>query len=204
LCQNPGRPEIRPGRNSVFLILIAFALLNAPAFAEPDGKALFDSGRHSEAIAAWRKAVEQRGDAEAAFRLGDTFEAGAVVEENLPEAAKWYAIAATVGHAGAQAALGAFYEAGAGVKQSLDQAMHWYGQCAAHNNAACQFNLGRLYSSGEPARQDLIEAYKWYYLAARGGQIPFDSDEFTALAGRMTAEQKRQAMRRVAAFTPLN
>ncbi len=174
-------------------------LSSSAAFAGPDGKALYDRGLHSEAIDWWRQAAGA-GDAEAAFRLGDTFEAGAVVEENLPEAAKWYLIAAKAGHAGAQSALGAFYETGAGVEQSLQQARQWYAACAAQNNAACQFNVGRLYSSGDTATQDLIEAYKWYYLAAKGGQIQFDSDEFVALAGRMTAEQKREAMHRAMAF----
>lgn len=183
-------------------LFFAFLAAAAPAGAEENGQALYDRGLHAEAIAWWRKAVKETGDPEAAFRLGDTFEAGAVVEENLPEAAKWYEIAAQAGHAGAQAALGAFYEAGAGVAQSTEKAAYWYGKCAEGGNAACQFSLGRLYNLGDAAKQDLIEAYKWYYLAAKGGQILFDSDEFVALAGRMTAAQKREAMQRAVAFTP--
>lgn len=183
-------------------VFAAWLVVTASAGAEEDGKALYDRGLHAEAIAWWRKAVEERGDPEAAFRLGDTYEAGAVVDENLPEAAKWYEIAAQAGHAGAQSALGAFYEAGAGVAQSSEKAAFWYRKCAEGGNAACQFSLGRLYNLGDAAKQDLIEAYKWYYLAAKGGQILFDSDEFVALAGRMTAEQKREAMQRAVAFTP--
>lgn len=185
------------------LILLAWVTAGTPAIAEEDGKALYSSGRHDEAIAWWRRAVAERNDPEAAFRLGDTYEAGAVVEENLSEAAKWYEIAAKAGHPEAQSALGAFYDAGAGVEQSTEKAAYWYGQCAARGDATCQFQVGRLYSLGKPATDDLVEAYKWYYLAAKGGQIAFDSDEFTALAGRMTAAQKQAAVQRALAFAPI-
>lgn len=183
-------------------MLVGVLILGAaPAWAD-EGSDLFGVGRYDEAIAWWKQAAETHLDHEAEFRLGDYYESGGVEPENLPEAAKWYALAADGGHAGAQFALGSFYEAGAGVEQSVEKAAFWYGKCAALNIANCQFNLGRLSSSGETGAQDLVEAYKWYYLSAKNGFLEFDADELVALAARLTSEQKREAVQRAIAFKP--
>jgi TPR repeat protein len=176
-------------------------LASFPVMAD-QGKALFDSGKYSDAVAWWKQASETSQDHQAEFRLGDYYESGGVEPENLPEAAKWYALAAEGGHAGAQFALGSFYEAGAGVEKSVEKAAFWYGKCAARNIANCQFNLGRLSSSGEAGAQDLVEAYKWYYLSAKNGFLEFDAEELVTLAARLTSDQKREAVQRAVAFKP--
>lgn len=184
-------------------ILVGLLIIGAgPAWADK-GSELFRVGRYDEAIAWWKHASVTRNDHEAAFRLGDYYESGGVEPENLPEAAKWYALAAEGGHAGAQFALGSFYEAGAGVEKSVEKAVLWYGKCAARNIANCQFNLGRLSSSGETGAQDLVEAYKWYYLSAKNGFLGFDAEELVTLAARLTSDQKRQAVQRAMAFKPV-
>ena len=176
-------------------------LTSAPVMAD-QGKELFDSGKYSDAVAWWKQASETSQDHQAEFRLGDYYESGGVEPENLPEAAKWYTLAAEGGHAGAQFALGSFYEAGAGVEKSVEKAALWYGKCAARNIANCQFNLGRLSSSGEAGNQDLVEAYKWYYLSAKNGFLEFDAAELVTLAARLTSDQKREALKRAIAFKP--
>lgn len=176
-------------------------LTSGPVLADP-GKELFDSGKYSDAVAWWKQASGTHQDHQAEFRLGDYYESGGVEPENLPEAAKWYALAAEGGHAGAQFALGSFYEAGAGVEKSVEKAAFWYGKCAALNIANCQFNLGRLSSSVEAGNQDLVEAYKWYYLSAKNGFLEFDAEELVTLAARLTSDQKREAVKRAIAFKP--
>ena len=151
------------------LFLVWFALFAASSANADQGKALFDSGKYSDAVAWWKQASKTNQDHEAEFRLGDYYESGLAEPENLGEAAKWYILAAEGGHAGAQFAIGAFYEAGAGVEQSRDKAAFWYEKCASRNIANCQFNLGRLYSSDALGAPDFVEAYKWYYLSAKNG-----------------------------------
>ncbi|MEQ1889553.1 MAG: tetratricopeptide repeat protein [Alphaproteobacteria bacterium] len=182
--------------------LTGFLLVSASQGFADQGKELFDHGRYPEAIVWWKNASETQKDHQAEFRLGDYYESGLAEPENLPEAAKWYALAAEGGHSGAQFALGSFYEAGAGVEPSAEKAAFWYGKCAARNIANCQFNLGRLSSSGEAGAQDLVEAYKWYYLSAKNGFLEFDSAEMVALAARLTSDQKREAVKQAVAFKP--
>ena len=186
--------------------LLFAALFNAAVTAAnaDQGKELFDHGRYVEAVAWWKQASQSRQDHEAEFRLGDYYESGAVEPENLPEASKWYELAAKGGHVGAQFALGSFYEAGAGVDQSTEKAAYWYGECARRDHANCQFNLGRLASSGPPEKQDLVAAYKWYYLSAKNGFLEFDAEELTRLGGRLNAAQKQEAVKQAAAFRPVD
>lgn len=165
---------------------------------------LFERGLYDEAMKRWRAAVETSKDAEAAFRLGDIYEAGAIVDENLEEAAKWYLIAAEGGHAKAQFALAAFYQAGAGVALSDEKAAFWFRQCADRGDPNCQFGLGQLLDREGSPLSDPVEAYKWFYLAARNGLIEFDAEELVSLAERMDQTQKRTAMKRAVSFKPLS
>lgn len=174
-----------------------------PAAAESPAD-LFSRGLYKEAMRRWREAVETAKDPEAAFRLGDVYEAGAIVDENLEEAAKWYLIAAEGGHAKAQFAMAAFYQAGAGVAQSDEKAAFWFRQCAQRGNPNCQFGLGQLLDRADSPVSDPIEAYKWYYLAAKNGLIEFDAEELVSLAERMDQTQKRAAMKRAVSFKPLS
>lgn len=197
-------------RKACFLLAVCLPLWfthTTHADAEPaaaDSAAdLFDRGLYEEAMKRWRTAVETTKDAESAFRLGDIHEAGAIVEENLEEAAKWYLIASEGGHAKAQFALAAFYQAGAGVAQSDEKAAFWFKQCAQRGNPNCQFGLGQLLDQPDSAIADPIEAYKWYYLSAKNGLIEFDAEELVALAERMDQTQKRTAMKRAISFRPL-
>ncbi|MDO9461736.1 MAG: tetratricopeptide repeat protein [Alphaproteobacteria bacterium] len=187
---------------TLLVLLTGWLTVSVTSALADQGKELFDSGRYQEAVSWWKQASETHQDHEAEFRLGDYYESGGVEPENLPEAAKWYAMAAEGGHPGAQFALGSFLEAGAGGEQSIEKAAYWYGRCAARNVANCQFNLGRLYSSGEAGKQDLVEAYKWYYLSAKNGFLEFDAEELVMLAARLTSEQKREAVKRAIAFKP--
>ncbi len=193
---------LRPLLLSRLLLIVGWLMLGATPVLADEGKALFESGKYSEAVAWWKQASQTRQDHEAEFRLGDYYESGSEEPENLPESAKWYAKAAEGGHAGAQFAIGSFYEAGAGVEKSVEKAAFWYGKCASRNIANCQFNLGRLSSSGEVGVQDLVEAYKWYYLAAKNGFLEFDAEELVTLAARLTSDQKREALKRAIAFKP--
>jgi TPR repeat protein len=189
---------------SLPLWLTQFAHAGTEPGAAESPADLFDRGLYDEAMKRWRKAVDTTKDAEAAFRLGDIYEAGAIVDENLEEAAKWYLIAAEGGHAKAQFALAAFYQAGAGVAQSDEKAAFWFKQCAERGNPNCQFGLGQLLDQPDSPISDPIEAYKWYYLSAKNGLIEFDAEELVALAERMDQTQKRAAMKRAISFRPLS
>jgi hypothetical protein len=66
------------------------------------------------------------GDAEAMGHMGDAYEDGKGVPQDLAEAAGWYRRGADSGDAPCQAQLGECYELGKGVDADLDQALRWY------------------------------------------------------------------------------
>jgi hypothetical protein len=66
------------------------------------------------------------GDPEAMGFLGDAYENGTGVPEDLAQAAKWYRRGADSGHAPCQAQLGECYELGKGVAVDFGEALRWY------------------------------------------------------------------------------
>jgi len=65
----------------------------------------------------------EQGDAAAQNKLGEAYEYGKGVDQDLHEAAYWYKKAAGKGLADAQFNLGVLYGAGDGVPQSFDKAV---------------------------------------------------------------------------------
>ena len=63
------------------------------------------------------RASADKGDADAAYKLGGLYYRGEGVKQDYDEAAKWYAKAAAQGLAAAEFTLGTLYEDGSGVPQ---------------------------------------------------------------------------------------
>ena len=83
-------------------------------------------------------------DAPAMTLLGEIYREGYAVKRNLPEAARWYRLAADRGDRQAQFALALAYLAGAGVQQSARDARLWFEKAAAQRHAGALYNLGVL------------------------------------------------------------
>ena len=154
------------------------------AIAAPfeDAKAAFERG---DAAAAFKlfKPLAEEGDASAQFWLGQMYDLGKGVPQNLSEASLWYRRAAEQGNVMAQHNLGHMYESGEGTKvseYSLTAAASWYRRAAERDYKPSQANLGALYAAGRGVRRDFVEAYMWMLLA---GSIAENNRE--ALAKRM-------------------
>ena len=65
----------------------------------------------------------QKGDREAQFRAGFSYESGCGVPQSFEQAIHWYRKAAENGHPGAQNSLGTLYLRGLGVEQSDAETM---------------------------------------------------------------------------------
>ena len=117
-----------------------------------------------------------RGDVEAQRRLGLLYltggdrEAGAAVERNPTEAAKWFRMAAEQGDAESQLRLGLAYYHGDGVEQDYVEAAKWLRSPAEDGNAEAQVFLGSVYTlSAASWDRDYGESARWLRLAADQG-----------------------------------
>ncbi len=115
------------------------------------------------------KRKAEKGDAEAQVRLGVCYEAGVRVEQDLPEALKWFRKAAEQGYAPAQIILGHHYANGIGIAKDEVEAVKCYRKAAEQGHTEAQARLGVCYEDGNGVKQDLQEALKWFRKAAEQG-----------------------------------
>ena len=133
-----------------------------------EGLRLRLSGSDEEAFERFREAAEQ-GHGPAAFELGEAYNQGRGVGQDLNAGAKWINAAATRGEPRAQYVLGsAFYE-GDGVEQDYVRAADYLSQAADQNYAPAQFLLAESYANGRGVTKNLSWAARWYGKAAEQG-----------------------------------
>lgn len=116
-------------------------------------------------------ALAERGDGDAACRLGDLYrEAAGGVRYSPKQTFRWYARSALAGDAWGQNNLGACHEHGLGCEQSYPNAVKWYRLAAAQGHATAMMNLGYCYLSGHGVSRDTVEALRLFRLAVEGGE----------------------------------
>ena len=101
--------------------------------------------------------------------LGYMYEEGLGVAIDLPEAARWYRLAAEQGASYSQTRLGYLYEKGLGVPRDDALAAQWYSKSAAAGDEQGQSWLGSMYRDGRGVARNYKEAEKWFSLAAEQG-----------------------------------
>jgi uncharacterized protein len=150
----------------------------------------------AEAMA--RIAKAQGGDAQAQIEMGIRYLQGKGVTQDLPEAAKWFRLAADKGNTEALSALGAiFHDGGKGVAQDYREAAKWYRLAAQKGDVDAEDTLGDIfYRGGAGVTQDFKEAAKWYRLAADHGnaeaQLRFGYMNYN---GQGVTQDYKQAMK---------
>jgi TPR repeat protein len=124
--------------------------------------------RNAEAMRRYRRAAD-RGDADAQYNLGFSYQSGHGVAQDYVEAMRWYRKAADQGNTAAQNNIGVLYRNGWGVAQDHGEAMRWYRKAAEQGDATAQYNLGIVYARGLGVPADLNEARSWMQKGAAGG-----------------------------------
>lgn len=144
-------------------------------------------------------ALSKEGDSDATNMIGQMYENGWAVPQDVSKARALYTQCANIGHLGcvnslrklkdkdyqkellvvqpkadagdlsAMNRLGQMYEFGYGVKRDPDTALKWYRSAADAGSVAAQYNLGRCYNFGTGVKQDFAEAERWYLKAAEQG-----------------------------------
>lgn len=104
-----------------------------------DGDVALNKKDYVTAFQKFKNSAEQ-GFPFANIRLGNMYDAGLGVKQNLKEAMRYYKIAAQQGHPLGFVFVGAMYENGQGVEQDLKEAERWkhlLNQCALQNWKNC-------------------------------------------------------------------
>ncbi len=146
----------------------------------------FQQGDADAALVQLREAAE-KGDPQAAYRLGMAYANGEGLSLNYIDASVWIMQAAKAGLAIAQRTLGWLYANGLGVAPDDQQAAHWYLEAAAQGDARDQHFAGTMYRYGRyEVPKDPQLMLHWYTLSANQGFAPAQYE-----LGRMLMKGKR-------------
>jgi len=108
------------------------------------------------------------------------------VQQNYPEAAKWFQLAADKGDADAMNMLGVMYAQGLGVTRDGRNAIKLFAQSAYLGCSSAMVNLGVLYAAGRGVKHDNALAYTWLIAALAIG-VPAEVHDATVYTLGMTA-----------------
>src|SRR5688572_20033114 len=177
------------------LLGMTIGLLALPAPAQ-NVKAGIDAWQRGDtaAVGIWRPLAE-KGDADAAFNLGQAYRLGKGVPIDLTQAQNWLERAARKGHVDAQSTLGLLlFQNGNRVS-----AMRWLKQAADAGEPKAMLMYGTALYNGDGMPSDPVRAYAYVSRAAAQGLAPAkatlaDMDEVMPLEQRQKGVALAQEM----------
>ena len=117
----------------------------------------------------WFLAAAERGSENGRVNVGLLYRRGLGVEQNIPEAIKWFQ--SEPNNTWAQEELGLLYLTGEGVVKDKIRGLHLIYQSASKGYYHAQYILGVFYNTGKHTTKDETEALKWWDLAAKNGSL---------------------------------
>jgi cell division septation protein DedD len=150
------------------LMLLA-AFMAAPASAQnvKAGIEAWGSGQPERAVAIWRP-LAAKGQADAAFNLGQAYKLGRGVPADLAEAQLYYEQAARAGHLEAQTSLGLLlFQNG-----NRAGALRWLKQASDSGEPRAMLVYGTALFNGDGVPEDRVRAYALVSRAAAQGLAP--------------------------------
>jgi TPR repeat protein len=149
---------------------MAVALLVAAPASSQSVKAGIDAwgaGRAEQAVAIWRP-LAARGQADAAYNLGQAYKLGRGVPADLAEAQRFYEQAARAGHLEAQTSLGLLlFQNG-----NRAAAMRWLKQASDSGEPRAMLIYGTALFNGDGVAEDRVRAYALVSRAVAQGLAP--------------------------------
>lgn len=178
------------------LLVLAIAASAAPTGAQSvrAGIDAWQKGDTTGAVAIWRPFAE-KGDADAAFNLGQAYRLGKGVPLDLAQAQVWLERAARKGHVDAQSTLGLLlFQNGNHVG-----AMRWLRPAAEAGEPRAMLMVGTALYNGDGVPADPVTAYAYVSRAAAQGLAPAratlaDLDEVMPLEQRQKGVELAQKM----------
>ena len=131
------------------------------------GVEAWQRGDHAAATAIWRKLAD-KGDADAAFNLGQAYRLGRGVPTDAALAKRWFEAAAKKGHLDAQVSLGLLlFDSG-----QRGAAMEWLRKAADRGEPRALLVIGTAMFNGDGVTQDPVRGYAFVSWAAAQGLAP--------------------------------
>ena len=150
------------------LLLVPASVAAAPTVKT--GVKAWQDGDHAGAVAIWRNLAD-KGDADAAFNLGQAFRLGRGVPADSGQAKRWFEAAANKGHVDAQVSLGLLlFDSG-----ERGVAMNWLRKAAAKGEPRALLVVGTALFNGDGIKQDRVLGYAYVSRAAAQGLAPAKS-----------------------------
>lgn len=103
--------------------------------------------------------LAQNGNAVAQFNVGEIYEFGEGIHQNMQEALNWYRLAANQGNVGAQLRLADIHYFGPPALQDFQESIKWYRLAADQGNAVAQVRLAAMYTHGLGVPANYVVAY---------------------------------------------
>ena len=151
------------------LLALSIATLSVPAAAQSvrDGVEKWQKGDMAGATAIWRPLAD-KGDADAAFNLGQAYRLGKGVPLDLAQAQSWFERAARKGHVDAQTTLGLLLF----TNGNQVGAMRWLRSAAEAGEPRALLMVGTALYNGDGVPADPVTAYAYVSRAAAQGLAP--------------------------------
>lgn len=149
--------------------------VDSPSGPADPAYAAFDAGRYMEA----RKLAETaaaKGNGPSYTMLGQLYEQGLGVPQDLSKAADYYAKGAALGDVDSQFSIGVMLAAGQGIKKNKSQAVQFFELAAKKNHPIALYNLALIHAEGRGRPQDLRKAAELLEKAANLDHAPAQYD----------------------------
>ena len=172
------------------LLGMTIGLLAVPAAAQSvkAGIDAWQRGDTAAAVGIWRPLAE-KGDADAAFNLGQAYRLGKGVPIDLTQAQSWLERAARKGHVDAQSTLGLLlFQNGNRVS-----AMRWLKQAADAGEPKAMLMYGTALYNGDGMPSDPVRAYAYISRAAAQGLAPAKAT-LADMDGVMPLDQRQKGV----------
>lgn len=115
------------------------------------------------------KARALAGDDVAQYELGNRFESGSGVEQNIVEAIFWYEKSASQNNHNSQYKLGEIYLNGKGVKKDPIKGASWLEKSANNNNIEAKYLLAKWLVNGDGVEIDKKKSFNLFKKASEAG-----------------------------------
>ena len=168
--------------------LIAVATVPVSAQSVKAGIEAWQKSDYSAAVAIWRPLAE-KGDADAAFNLGQAYRLGRGVDLNLGAAQSWFERAAAKGHVDAQTTLGLLlFQNGNRIS-----GLRWLRSASDKGEARAMLVYGTALYNGDGVPQDPVLGYAYVSRAAAQG-LPAAKETLAQLDQVMPLEDRKKGV----------
>lgn len=169
-------------------LLIAVLTSPVPAQSVKSGIDAWQKSDYSEAVAIWRPLAE-KGDADAAFNLGQAYRLGRGVPLNIGAAQTWFERAASQGHVDAQTTLGLLlFQNGNRIG-----GLRWLKAASEKGEPRAMLVYGTALYNGDGTPQDPVLGYAYISRAAAQG-LAAAKDTLAQLDQMMPLEDRKKGV----------